>query len=644
MDPVSGIPAENAAKGLSGLLATLGAALGPSAFNKAFAGILSQLHAAQPQDGTPPPVAGFAFRRQAVAQGNAAPPPPPRAWKGRAQADTSANAGPPPQSAQKSADDNDNDQAQATPQTNPATNTAINSASSAAPPPVPGCQNGNGAADNGGDASASASATAGTAAPDASAPQTPPASQAAGDTGPALPDFWAQAAATWLRNLAPANASVAASAEGAPSSPAVTAADPQSATASAGPVPTAGDSFAKLQDLLQAFLAQPGFVPAGEDDSQNNSTSAATDANGNSTVDPLTQLLQQLAQLAAAQANIAPPPAAQDGTSAPPSAANATDQAAGAAVPAIDPQILADLRKLLVDFARHTASLQATGNAPDGTPPAPQDGSQTADTALSSAAGATPKADGALPSKTDWSTYDFFSLFTSAPPPAPPSNLNSSFAPVFAAALPSANGGDTTDTADGGQQQGGNLARGADLPAASTSGMPNAAATRASSPYDFASQLSALRFTSGGAAGLPAAVEQVVLQMSRTLRNGSSEMSIQLRPAELGRIDVKLNFGSDGKVQGTVMADNSTTLHLLLKDVGSLERALQEAGLRADSGCLQFSLRGDGQAGGQAGNAFAQANGQGSDSATLSSATDLALPDEGSEIYYVTPGRVNLRV
>ncbi len=163
--------------------------------------------------------------------------------------------------------------------------------------------------------------------------------------------------------------------------------------------------------------------------------------------------------------------------------------------------------------------------------------------------------------------------------------------------------------------------------------------------YDFASQLSAARAARGGSAGLPTAVEQVALQLHKGIKEGQNQMTVHLRPADLGRIDIKLTFSADKTVQGTVVADNPATLDLLLKDVGSLQRALQDAGLRADPGSLQFSLRGDGQQ-----NLFnANSNGHsgnGSSSGYAPSVADVAdiEPEYGAEIYYLTPGRINLRV
>jgi flagellar hook-length control protein FliK len=84
---------------------------------------------------------------------------------------------------------------------------------------------------------------------------------------------------------------------------------------------------------------------------------------------------------------------------------------------------------------------------------------------------------------------------------------------------------------------------------------------------------------------------------------GESEVTLQLKPEELGRVDIKLSFGDDNTVTGTVVADSKATLEMLSKDVGGLQRALQDAGLRVDDNSLQFALRGDGQ------NAFAQDQG-----------------------------------
>ncbi|HEU0117847.1 MAG TPA: flagellar hook-length control protein FliK [Alphaproteobacteria bacterium] len=182
----------------------------------------------------------------------------------------------------------------------------------------------------------------------------------------------------------------------------------------------------------------------------------------------------------------------------------------------------------------------------------------------------------------------------------------------------------------------------------------NVGGSSVTSPYSFASQLSETRAATGGTTGLPDAVEQVILQLNRNVKTGNDQMSLQLNPADLGRVDIKLSIASDGKVQGTVVADNPSTLHLLLKDVRGLERALQDAGLRADPGSLQFSLGDPGNSSGQtAQNQYANTGNGGNASSNLAmindGGTDMvsdlsSVSSDTSDTYYLTPNRVNLQV
>ena len=77
---------------------------------------------------------------------------------------------------------------------------------------------------------------------------------------------------------------------------------------------------------------------------------------------------------------------------------------------------------------------------------------------------------------------------------------------------------------------------------------------------------------------------------------GLDRVTIQLKPQELGRIDVKLEMSEDHKVRVTVTADNKDTLALLQSDSHTLEKTLNEAGLRTDSANLHFNLRSESDA------------------------------------------------
>jgi flagellar hook-length control protein FliK len=355
----------------------------------------------------------------------------------------------------------------------------------------------------------------------------------------------------------------------------------------------------------------------------------------------LLQLLMQLERMAGAQlANATPAntPAANNTGAQAPGTQN-TPAGNGS-----DPFNKIDLRSLMAAIAGLDGNNSNAGTQTND--PASSDANQTqSSAALMAAMQGAASTSASTKSTTNADkliNQDFLNLFNVTQNDPNNTSLPFGFGPAANAGLNFSNGDSTGLDVDLHGQNSSNLRDTATL--TNNTNTQLAAPAQASSPYDFASQLSAVRASKGGNTGLPTPVEQVVMQLRNGLnKDGSSEMTIQLRPAELGRIDVKLHVDSEGKVQGTVTADNSTTLGLLLKDVRGLERALQEAGLRADSGSLQFNLRGDGQAGGnayQANNNNQKNFGNGDDD--LVGTQIAAFAD--AETYYLTPGGVNLRV
>jgi flagellar hook-length control protein FliK len=89
--------------------------------------------------------------------------------------------------------------------------------------------------------------------------------------------------------------------------------------------------------------------------------------------------------------------------------------------------------------------------------------------------------------------------------------------------------------------------------------------------------------------------EQVALNLKQAIIGDNNEIRIQLKPASLGTIDVKLNLTEDGRVSAVISADRSDTLNMLKQDSGALQQALRDAGLNADSSSLSFNLRSDAQ-------------------------------------------------
>ena len=84
--------------------------------------------------------------------------------------------------------------------------------------------------------------------------------------------------------------------------------------------------------------------------------------------------------------------------------------------------------------------------------------------------------------------------------------------------------------------------------------------------------------------------EQVAVNIQRALREGTNRLTIQLSPAELGKIHVKLEIDEEKRVTAAVTVEKPSTLELLQRDVKGLERALQEAGLKMDGNDLSFNL------------------------------------------------------
>lgn len=138
--------------------------------------------------------------------------------------------------------------------------------------------------------------------------------------------------------------------------------------------------------------------------------------------------------------------------------------------------------------------------------------------------------------------------------------------------------------------------------AAAAAALPDAAAAAAQNfTLPGTSDAQAAATTPGANAALPTAAhilpayEQVAINLKQAAQSGTDRIEIQLKPASLGAIAVKLDVTHDGRITAVISADRSDTLHMLRQDSAGLQQALRDAGLQADSGSLSFNLRGDAQ-------------------------------------------------
>ncbi len=163
---------------------------------------------------------------------------------------------------------------------------------------------------------------------------------------------------------------------------------------------------------------------------------------------------------------------------------------------------------------------------------------------------------------------------------------------------------------------------------------------RAAEPASFAATL---RGTKEAHASLMVPSEQIAVSLHRMAKSGTSQYDMQLHPAELGRVDIKLEISKDGLVHATVTADNQQAFDMLQKDQRALERALQQAGLQTDENSLSFSLR-DGS------NQAQQQQAQNNSGNPWNKWMDKTLPEEPVQSKVLTydiagtNGRVDLRV
>lgn len=86
-------------------------------------------------------------------------------------------------------------------------------------------------------------------------------------------------------------------------------------------------------------------------------------------------------------------------------------------------------------------------------------------------------------------------------------------------------------------------------------------------------------------------IDQIKVQIASQSKDGVDTIKVQLKPTELGAIEIKLDVAKDGSVTTVVTADNKDTLDLLKKDQSSLQKALSDAGLKSDLGSMTFNLR-----------------------------------------------------
>jgi len=93
------------------------------------------------------------------------------------------------------------------------------------------------------------------------------------------------------------------------------------------------------------------------------------------------------------------------------------------------------------------------------------------------------------------------------------------------------------------------------------------------------------------ASNAPIPLSGLAVEIAASARSGKSHFEIRLDPADLGRIDVRIDVDRDGQITSHVRVEKPETLSMLRQDAPQLQRALEDAGFKSGDGGLQFSLR-----------------------------------------------------
>jgi flagellar hook-length control protein FliK len=92
----------------------------------------------------------------------------------------------------------------------------------------------------------------------------------------------------------------------------------------------------------------------------------------------------------------------------------------------------------------------------------------------------------------------------------------------------------------------------------------------------------------------PHTAQHLAGQITRQFNNGQRVFDIRLDPAELGKVDVRLELRADNRVHAVLSAERPETLAELQRAARDLERSLNEAGLELAEEGLTFQLRDEG--------------------------------------------------
>lgn len=87
------------------------------------------------------------------------------------------------------------------------------------------------------------------------------------------------------------------------------------------------------------------------------------------------------------------------------------------------------------------------------------------------------------------------------------------------------------------------------------------------------------------------ATSKVAAQITKSAQTGNTNsVTLYLDPADLGKLEVQLEFGKEKSVKVHLIVEKPETLLMLQRDANALEKALQDAGLDTSGDSLNFEM------------------------------------------------------
>lgn len=91
--------------------------------------------------------------------------------------------------------------------------------------------------------------------------------------------------------------------------------------------------------------------------------------------------------------------------------------------------------------------------------------------------------------------------------------------------------------------------------------------------------------------GRPTVSEQVHVSVRKAISEGLDKLTVRLDPANLGKVEVRMEMNSNGTSHIVFTAEHKSTLDALQQDARYLQKSLEESGVKADAGTMEFNLK-----------------------------------------------------